>query len=50
MGDMGVHATDEILTNLKRAGEEQRDPRECKLPELLIDSIKEQMTGRMRRL
>ena len=43
MGDIGVHATEEILDNLKSKVRAQhiRDPRDCK--QLLIDSIKEQM-------
>ncbi|MBP3216763.1 MAG: signal recognition particle-docking protein FtsY [Lachnospiraceae bacterium] len=44
MGDMGIHATDEILTNLKRQVKEQhiRDPKDCR--ELLINNIMDQMT------
>ena len=44
MGDMGIHATDEILTNLKRQVKEQhiRDPKDCR--ELLINNIMNQMT------
>ena len=44
MGDMGIHATDEILTNLKRQVKEQhiREPKDCR--ELLISKIMDQMT------
>ena len=43
MGDIGVRATDEILTTLRKKVKEQhiKEPAECK--ELLIESIKEQM-------
>ncbi len=43
MGDLGVHATTEILENLKAKVKEQhiKEPAQCK--ELLISSIKEQM-------
>lgn len=43
MGDLGVHATTEILENLKEKVKEQhiKEPAQCK--ELLISSIKEQM-------
>lgn len=43
MGDLGVHATTEILENLKEKVKEQhiKEPVQCK--ELLISSIKEQM-------
>lgn len=43
MGDIGVHATEEILESLKKKVKEQhiKEPQECK--ELLIESIKEQM-------
>ncbi|MBE5905771.1 MAG: signal recognition particle-docking protein FtsY [Lachnospiraceae bacterium] len=43
MGDIGVHATDAILENLKKKVKEKhiKEPQECK--ELLIESIKEQM-------
>ncbi|MCR4955899.1 MAG: signal recognition particle-docking protein FtsY [Lachnospiraceae bacterium] len=43
MGDIGVHATEEILDNLKEKVKKNhiKEPAECK--ELLIESIKEQM-------
>lgn len=43
MGDLGVHATEEIIENLKRQVKEQhiKEPADCK--ELLIESIKQQM-------
>lgn len=43
MGDLGVHATTEIIENLKAKVKEQhiKEPAQCK--ELLISSIKEQM-------
>lgn len=43
MGDLGVHATEAIIENLKQQVKEQhiKEPSECK--ELLIDSIKQQM-------
>ena len=43
MGDLGVHATEEIIEKLKRNVKEQRikEPSACK--ELLIQGIKEQM-------
>lgn len=43
MGDLGVHATTEIIENLKRQVKEQhiKEPADCK--ELLIESIKKQM-------
>ena len=43
MGDLGVHATEEIIENLKRQVKEQhiKEPADCK--ELLIESIKRQM-------
>lgn len=43
MGDLGVHATTEIIQNLKAKVKEQhiKEPAQCK--ELLISSIKEQM-------
>lgn len=43
MGDIGVHATMEILEDLQRKVKEQhiKEPMDCK--QLLIDSIKEQM-------
>ncbi len=43
MGDIGVHATTEIIENLKKKVKEQRikEPVQCK--ELLISSIQEQM-------
>ncbi|NLG05790.1 MAG: signal recognition particle-docking protein FtsY [Clostridia bacterium] len=43
MGDIGVHATSQIVEHLQKQVKEQRikDPAECK--ELLIESIKEQM-------
>lgn len=43
MGDLGVHATEEILESLKKKVKEKhiKEPQECK--ELLIESIKEQM-------
>ena len=43
MGDIGVRATDEILTTLRKKVKEQhiKEPAECK--KLLIESIKEQM-------
>ena len=43
MGDVGVHATEEIIDNLKQKVKEQhiKKPEDCK--ELLIESIKEQM-------
>ena len=43
MGDLGVHATEQILDTLRQKVKEQRikEPHECK--ELLIESIKEQM-------
>lgn len=43
MGDLGVHATGEIIENLKRQVKEQhiKEPADCK--ELLIESIKRQM-------
>lgn len=43
MGDLGVHATTEIIGNLKKKVKEEhiKEPAECK--ELLIASIKEQM-------
>ncbi|MGN0336257.1 MAG: signal recognition particle-docking protein FtsY [Lachnospiraceae bacterium] len=43
MGDLGVHATEEIIENLKQQVKEQhiKEPADCK--ELLIESIKQQM-------
>lgn len=43
MGDLGVHATEAIIENLKQQVKEQhiKEPADCK--ELLIDSIKQQM-------
>ncbi len=43
MGDLGVHATTEIIENLKKKVKEEhiKEPAQCK--ELLISSIKEQM-------
>ena len=43
MGDLGVHAAEEIIENLKRQVKEQhiKEPADCK--ELLIESIKQQM-------
>ena len=43
MGDLGVRATDEILTSLREKVKEQhiKEPAECK--QLLIDSMKDQM-------
>lgn len=43
MGDIGVHATEQILEDLKQKVKEQhiKEPMECR--QLLIDSIKEQM-------
>lgn len=43
MGDLGVHATTEIIENLKQKVKEEhiKEPAQCK--ELLISSIKEQM-------
>ncbi len=43
MGDLGVHATEEIIENLKAKVKEQhiKEPAQCK--ELLISSIQEQM-------
>lgn len=43
MGDLGVHATEQILDTLREKVKEQhiKEPHECK--ELLIESIKEQM-------
>lgn len=43
MGDLGVHATQDILDDLRRKVRERhvREPAECR--QLLIDSIKEQM-------
>lgn len=43
MGDLGVHATQEIIENLKKQVKEQhiKEPADCK--ELLIESIKQQM-------
>ena len=43
MGDLGVHATEEIIENLKRQVKEHhiKEPADCK--ELLIESIKRQM-------
>ncbi len=43
MGDIGVHATEEILENLRKKVKEKhiKEPADCK--ELLIESIKEQM-------
>ena len=43
MGDLGVHATEEILDKLRQKVKEQhiKEPKECK--EILIESIKEQM-------
>lgn len=43
MGDLGVHAAEEIIENLKRQVKEQhiKEPAGCK--ELLIESIKQQM-------
>lgn len=43
MGDLGIHATTEIIENLKQKVKEQhiKEPQACK--ELLIASIKEQM-------
>ncbi len=43
MGDIGVHATEEIIENLKQKVKENhiKEPADCK--ELLINSIKEQM-------
>ena len=43
MGDLGVHATEQILATLRQKVKEQhiKEPHECK--ELLIESIKEQM-------
>ena len=44
MGDLGVHATEEIIEKLKASVKEQKikEPAACK--ELLIQSIKEQMS------
>lgn len=44
MGDIGINTTNAIIENLKKQVEEKRikEPMECK--ELLINSIKEQMT------
>ena len=47
MGDLGIHATEKIIENLKEKVKENRikDPAECK--KYLIESIKSQMdTGR----
>lgn len=43
MGDLGVHATEAIIQNLKQQVKEQhvKEPADCK--ELLIESIKQQM-------
>lgn len=43
MGDLGVHATEAIIRNLKQQVKEQhiKEPADCK--ELLIESIKQQM-------
>lgn len=43
MGDLGVHATEEIIDHLKEQVKEQhiKEPADCK--QILIDSIKEQM-------
>lgn len=43
MGDLGVHATESIIQNLKQQVKEQhiKEPADCK--ELLIESIKKQM-------
>ena len=43
MGDLGVHATEEIIEHLKQQVKEQhiKEPADCK--ELLIESIKKQM-------
>ena len=43
MGDLGIHATEEIIENLKKQVKEQhiKEPADCK--ELLIESIKKQM-------
>ena len=43
MGDLGVHATESIIENLKQQVKEQhiKEPADCK--ELLIESIKKQM-------
>lgn len=43
MGDLGVHATEAIIENLKKQVKEQhiKEPADCK--ELLIESIKKQM-------
>ena len=43
MGDLGVHATEEILDDLRRKVKEQgiKKPEECKA--LLIESIRDQM-------
>ncbi len=43
MGDMGVHATDEILEDLKERVKEEKikDPAECR--QILIDTIKEKI-------
>jgi len=43
MGDIGVHATDEIIEDLKAKVKENKikDPKDCK--QLLIDTIKEKM-------
>lgn len=43
MGDLGIHATEAIIENLKQQVKEQhiKEPADCK--ELLIDSIKQQM-------
>ena len=43
MGDIGIHATEEIIENLKKKVKENhiKEPADCR--ELLINSIKEQM-------
>ena len=43
MGDIGIHATEEIIENLKKKAKENhiKEPADCR--ELLINSIKEQM-------
>ena len=44
MGDIGIHATEEIIENLKKKVKENhiKEPADCR--ELLINSIKEQMS------
>ena len=48
MGDIGIHATEEIIENLKKKVKENhiKEPADCR--ELLINSIKEQMYGHRR--